>query len=274
MPINLKTCNLFFNKDFDSESLKEFLEDKREKIQEIKNSRDVVVSKFGEELYEAFVKHYTKKQWDMYPEELDKSVLERLPIRYNNDDLYFNDKYQGIPTEGYTPIFKKMIDHENISIIYETDYKDSIDDYEYKVLIITSSIDEYFNYKFTKLKYRSMDFVFETHDIPRFQENSVINFPDPDVDYTRITEFKHLTGQKHPKTTIYKEKPKWEGIQMYPIPQEQTKEIYNKYYKEAKKLKNIYFLGRLGKYKYINMDVACKEALELSNVIIQNLSKN
>ncbi len=273
IPINLTTCNKFFGVNLDSEGLKQFLDQKREKIDEVKNSREVVVSKFGEELYSAFVKHYTKKQWDVYPEELDASVLERLPIRYDDNDLYFNDPHQGMPTESYTSMFERMTKNGNIEVIFGHDYKGAIDGFRYKFLVITAPIDEYFEYKFGKLKYRSINFEFETIDQERFQENPVINYPDPDVPYTRITEFKLLTGQKHPKTTICKEIPTWEGIPMYPVPQKETKELYLRYEEEAKKLKDVFFLGRLGRYKYLNMDAACKEALELSKELIRILKK-
>lgn len=269
IPINLKTFNKFYHKNFDSEGMKKFLDEKREKIDSIKNSRDVVVSRIGVELYDAFIKHYTKKQWDCYPKDLDKSVLERLPIRFDENDFYFDDKYQGIPVNGFFNMFHKLVESPNITIVFNTNYKNVIANIKFSKIICTAPIDEYFNYKFGKLKYRSLKFIFETYDTEFFQENSVINYPDPDIPYTRISEFKHITGQKHKKTTIAKEIPTWVNEPMYPVPQKETKELYLKYKELADKLNDVYFIGRLGLYKYINIDVACKEALDLGDEIIQ-----
>lgn len=264
IPINRDTINGFFDINLNSESeVEEFLETKKDKsILEIKNSRDVIVSKYGEELYENFIKNYTKKQWDLYPEELDKSVLQRIPIRYDSNPFYFNDKYQGLPKEGYTSMVSKMINRKNIQIILNTNHKDFIKSVNFEKLIVTSPIDEFFDYSYGKLRYRAVRFIFETFNQKSYQKNSVINFPN-DKKYTRITEFKKMTLQKTPKTTICKEIPTWDGEKTYPVPSEKDNKILSQYQEHAKKLDNVYFLGRLGQYKYINMDQAVNNALEL-----------
>lgn len=266
MPINLDTLNGFFGLSLKSEKeARDFLEKKRDKnIKRIKNSRDVIVSRFGEELYDAFVKHYTKKQWDLYPEELDKEVLERLPIRYDNNPYYFDDPYQGIPEDGYTKMFENMLKNKNIQIILNTDYREIIDKIKYKRLYVSSPIDQFFNFKFGPLKYRSLKFVFETLDKDSYQPNSVINYP-LDFEFTRITEMKKITGQNHKKTTILKEYPRWFGEPAYPVPQKEQSKILKKYLAWAKKLKNTHFIGRLGSYQYLNMDKAVKITLDISD---------
>ncbi len=271
VPINLTTFNKFYNLNLDGEGMKEFFEDKREKIDIIKNSRDVILSRIGTELYDAFIKYYTKKQWDCYPEDLDKEVLERIPVRFDEDDYYFSNELQGIPINGFSEMFKKIIASPNIQIKLNTDYKDVINKIDYSKLICTAPIDEFFDFKFGKLKYRALKFILETKDKELFQENSVVNYPGPDVPYTRITEFKHFLNQKTDKTTIMKEIPTWEGVPAYPIPQKETKELFKKYQELAENTKDTYFLGRLGRYKYINMDVACKEALELADEILETI---
>jgi len=270
IPINLTTFNKFFKKNLDSEGMKAYLEKTCPKIEKIKNSRDVAVSRVGEELYEAFIRHYTKKQWDHFPEELDKEVLERLPVRFDEDDYYFSGQEQGMPVGGFSEMFKKMIEHPNITLMLNTDYKKIPKDIEFSKMICTAPIDEFFGFKLGKLQYRSLKFVFETHDKEVYQENSVINHPDPEVPYSRVTEFKLLTGQKNSKTTILREIFTWGGEPMYPVPKKETKELYLKYKELADKQENVYFLGRLGRYRYINMDDACREAIELVNEIINS----
>ncbi|NLM97163.1 MAG: UDP-galactopyranose mutase [Halanaerobiaceae bacterium] len=261
MPINLDTINKLYNTNYNSFTIPHFFNKVKEDI-EINNSRDMVISKVGVELYELFFKGYTKKQWDLYPEELDKEVTARIPIRYNRDDRYFTDKYQGIPINGYTNMINNMLVHENICILLKTDYKEVVNWIEYKKMIYTGPIDYFFDYKYGKLPYRSLEFKFETLDQKYYQQVGTVNYPN-DYDFTRITEFKHLTGQKSMKTTIVKEYPKEEGEPYYPIPRKENVDLYNLYKKEADKLDNIYFVGRLAKYKYANMDVVIKDAIEL-----------
>ena len=267
IPINLDTVNTFFNTDLrDEHQLIDFLKTKAVKKDKIENSQDVVISKFGIELYEAFVKYYTKKQWDLYPEELDKSVLERLPIRYNKNPYYFDDKFQGMPTKGFTEMFKKMLLNKDIEIRLETDFFKVKNNIEYKKLIFTGKIDEFFDYKFGKLDYRCINFVFETKD-GDFQPNSVVNYTDSSPEFTRITEFKKFYEKQSKKTIICKEFTSWEGSPSYPVLNEKNNKLLEKYLNEAKKLKDTYLAGRLGSYRYLNIDKAVSEALKLYNKI-------
>lgn len=262
LPINIETMERLYDCKFTPQSLRRYFEQCRLKIKKIRNSRDVIVSQVGEELYELFFKHYTKKQWGVYPDELDPQVARRLPVRFNRDTRYFTDKYQGIPKFGYTKMFEKMLNNKNIHILLNTDYKEIIDLVKFDKLIFTGPIDYYFDYMYGKLPYRSLDFKFETLNIEKYQNAAVVNYP-LDNEYTRITEFKHFYFQKHHKTTICYEYPKSEGDPYYPIPKRECQEIYQKYKKEAKKLKNVYFLGRLAEYKYLNMDQVVEEGLRL-----------
>ncbi|SHJ66865.1 UDP-galactopyranose mutase [Paramaledivibacter caminithermalis] len=266
MPINIDTINILYGTGYNSLTIHDFYDKVKRKDINIQNARDMVISKVGEELYEKFFKGYTKKQWDLYPEELDKEVTARIPIRYNRDDRYFSDKYQGIPLYGYTEMIKNMLDHENISVLLQTDYKDIQDEIKYDRMIYTGPIDYFFDFVFGKLPYRSLRFEEETLNMEYYQKVATINYPN-DYDFTRITEFKHLTGQKSNKTTIMKEYAKSEGEPYYPIPTQENKELYDLYKREAKILDGVYFIGRLGKYKYTNMDVVVKEAMELIDEI-------
>lgn len=263
-PINLDTMEKITGRKFTPESLKEYFEKKRIKIadEDIKNSRDVVLSQVGEEVYELFVKHYTKKQWGVYPEELDAQVLRRIPVRYNRDTRYFDDPWQGIPAHGYFRIFEKMTDSPNIHILLQTDYKDVVDSISFDQMIYTGPVDYYFDYLYGKLPYRSMHFKLETLDMEQFQAASVVNYPH-DNDFTRITEFKHFYLQQHPKTTICYEYSSGEGDPYYPIPRQDNRLLYEKYKAEADKLKSVHFIGRLAEYKYFNMDQVVNRALEL-----------
>lgn len=263
-PVNLDTMEKLKQQRFTPESLQAYFEEKRIKIDEkdIKNSRDLVLSQVGEEIYELFVKHFTKKQWGVYPEELDPLVLRRIPVRYNRDTRYFDDPWQGIPTHGYYRIFEKMLDNKKIHLLLQTDYKEILRDIKFDKMIYTGPIDYYFDYLYGKLPYRSIQFKFETLDIEQFQSASVVNYT-VDKDYTRITEFKHFYLQQHAKTTICYEYPTNEGDPYYPIPREDNQKLYEKYKAEADKLKNVFFIGRLAQYKYLNMDQVVNRALEL-----------
>ncbi|MGF7119165.1 UDP-galactopyranose mutase [Methanobacterium oryzae] len=239
-------------------------------------------------VYEKVFFNYTKKQWGMKPEGLDPSVTARVPVYISKDNRYFQDKYQGMPKKDYTAIFEKMLRNENIKIMLNTSFKDviSIDfeknkiyfqDHEFKgKLIFTGKIDEFFNYKFGELPYRSLKFDFETLNKEYFQEVGTVNYPN-DHDFTRITEFKHLTRQKHPKTTIVKEYPQvhdrnvqGKDIPYYPIPKKENEELYAKYKEEAGKWDNIIFVGRLAEYKYYNMDIVVSRALNIFKEQIAN----
>lgn len=262
IPINLTTINKLYGLNLNTSEVESFFESKAEKLDRVKTSEDVVVSKVGRELYEKFFKHYTKKQWDLDPSELDASVTARVPTRTNKDDRYFTDTYQAMPVYGYTRMFQKMLSHPNIKIMLNTDYKEIIDVIPYKNLIYTGPIDSFFNYCYGRLPYRSLEFKFETHDTETFQSTGTINFPNEHA-YTRITEFKYLTGQKHSKTSIVYEYPQAEGDPYYPIPRPENAEIYKKYQQLANAMTNTYFTGRLATYKYYNMDQVVAQSLAL-----------
>lgn len=267
VPVNITTVNTLLGLQIETEEeMKRWLEQNTTKIENPQNSEDMALSLVGPVLYEKMFKHYTQKQWNKEPKELAPSVIGRIPVRTNFEDRYFSDIHQAIPKHGYTKLFEKMLDHPNITVKLNTDYfaeKDKLGTYE--KLFFTGPIDQFFGYKYgKKLQYRSLKFVFETYDKEYYQTNSVINYPN-EHEYTRIVEYKHFTGQKHPKTTISKEFPTWEGEPYYPVPSKENLELFAKYQKEAHEAekKHIYFVGRLANYKYFNMDQAFKNALDL-----------
>ena len=268
MPINLNTINALYGLHLNSSEVEAFFESKAEKVSGVKTSEDVVVSKVGRELYEKFFRGYTRKMWDLDPSELDASVTARVPTRTNKDNRYFTDTYQAMPLHGYTHMFQNMLSHPNIKIMLNTDYKEIIDFIPYKNLIFTGPIDEYFNYCYGKLPYRSLEFKFETIDKEVFQTTGTVNYPNDQL-YTRITDFKYLTGQKHHKTAIVYEFPKAEGDPYYPVPRMENNEVYKKYQQLSASMTNTYFVGRLATYKYYNMDQVVAQALTTFKKIIQ-----
>lgn len=268
IPVNRDTVNTLFNlKLKDTLEMEQWLEENRIKIDFPKNGKEAVLNKVGHTLYEKMFRHYTKKQWDKYPEELDASVLDRIPVRTNTDKRYFSDTYQALPKGGYTKMFANILNHPNITIKLETDYFDIKEELPYfKKIFYTGPIDRFFEFKHSlteKLEYRSINFVSETVDKEYFQETSVVNYPGMEVDYTRIVEYKHFGNQQSPKTTIVKEYTTDEGEPYYPVLNTKNQEIYKKYKEEAAKHPNIHFVGRLANYKYFNMDQAFKNALDL-----------
>jgi UDP-galactopyranose mutase len=269
IPINQNTVNSLYGLNLNCSELSDFFKSKAEKKDYIKTSEDVVISVVGKELYEKFFKGYTKKQWGLEPSELDASVTARVPTRTNRDNRYFTDVYQSMPLHGYTKLFENMLSHPNIKLMLNTDYAEVQNIIPFKSLIYTGPIDSYFNCCYGKLPYRSIDFKFETFDTERFQSSGTINYPNTQP-YTRITEFKYLTGQKHPKTSIVYEYPKAEGDPYYPIPREENTKMYKKYQLLAATLPNVYFTGRLGTYRYYNMDQVVAQSLTLFKKIMHN----
>ena len=268
IPVNITTVNELFGISLTNETeMKDWLEANRIPIENPKDGREAVLSKVGTVLYEKMFRHYTKKQWDKYPEELHASVLERIPVRTNFDDRYFSDKYQALPKGGYTQLFDNILDHPNIQVRLNTDFFDIRNDVTgFEKLFYTGPVDRYFDFKHSlvdKLEYRSINFVSETIDQEFFQENSVVNYPGTEVDFTRIIEYKHFGNQQSLTTTIVKEFTVAEGEPYYPVPNEKNDEIYARYKEEADKLTDVYFVGRLANYKYFNMDQAFKNAMEL-----------
>ena len=223
---------------------------------------DVIVSKIGRDLYEKFFFNYTRKQWECDPSELDPIVTARVPIRTNRDDRYFTDKYQAMPLHGYTALFERMLDHPNISILLQTDYSEIKNYIPHREVIYTGPIDEFFGYCFGKLPYRSLEFVFRTLDYPVYQQVAVINYPN-ELPYTRVTEFKYLTGQQHPKTSVVYEYPRAEGDPYYPVPGPYSRELYKQYQTLAYTTPGVRFVGRLATYKYYNIDQVIGQALSV-----------
>ncbi len=262
IPINQNTINCLFGLNLNADELSEFYNKRAEKRNIIKTSEDVVLNTVGRELYEKFFRGYSKKQWGLDPSQLDASVTARVPTRTNKDNRYFTDTYQSMPLHGYTKLFENMLSHHNIKIMLNTDYKDVIDIIPHKKLIYTGPVDDYFNNCYGKLPYRSIDFKFETVDTEFFQPTGTVNYPNSHA-YTRTTEFKYLTGQKHSKTSIVYEYPTAEGDPYYPIPCPENNNIYKKYQLLADTLPNVYFTGRLGTYKYYNMDQVVAQSLTL-----------
>lgn len=272
IPVNMDTVNRIFNLHLSNEKeMEAWLEANRVPIKNPKDGREAVLSKIGEVLYEKMFKHYTKKQWDKFPEELNASVLNRIPVRTNRDDRYFSDKYQALPEKGYTKIFEKMLSHPNIEVRLNTDYFDVRDSLpEFEKIFYTGPIDKFFDFKHKvkgDLEYRSIHFEFETLDQEYFQNNSVINYPGPEVAFTRIIEYKHFGNQKTKKTTIVREYSTDEGEPYYPVLNEKNLKLYKLYQAEAENHPDIHFVGRLANYKYFNMDQAFKNALHLFHTL-------
>lgn len=264
MPINADTLNQLYGLHLSCHEVDEYLAKVAEPCNTIRTSEDVVVNRVGRDLYEKFFRNYTRKQWNLDPSELDASVTARVPVRTTRDSRYFTDRFQAMPLHGYTRMFEKILDHPNIKFMLNTEYADIKDEIRFRHLIFTGPVDEYFDYCYGKLPYRSLHFEHQTHDKSRYQEAAVVNYPNEHA-YTRITEFKCLTGQEHPKTSIVFEHPRAEGDPYYPIPQPQNAELYAKYKAMAEALPNVHFAGRLGTYKYYNMDQVVAQALTLAD---------
>ena len=262
IPINLDTINTLYGLSLTSFEVEDFFASVAEPRDEIRTSEDVVVSKVGQELYRKFFRGYTRKQWDLDPSELDASVTARVPTRTNRDDRYFTDAYQAMPAEGYTRMFERLLAHPNIHVMLGADFADVRDAIPHRRLIYTGPVDEYFDFRYGKLPYRSLHFVHETHETERFQPAPVVNYPN-EHPYTRVTEFKYLTGQEHPKTAVVYEHPRADGDPYYPIPRPENAELYRRYEALAKAEAGVHFVGRLATYKYYNMDQVVAQALAL-----------
>jgi UDP-galactopyranose mutase len=260
IPINLTTVNKLYGTNFTSFQLAEFFQSVAEPKSQIRTSEDVIVNKVGRELYEKFFRNYTRKQWGLDPSELDAAVTARVPVRTNCDDRYFTDTYQVMPLHGYTRLFERMLSHPNIKVLLNADYHEVQQMIPHLEVIFTGPVDEFFDYRFGRLPYRSLDFKFETLNTKLAQEVAVINYPNENA-FTRVTEFKHLTGQSHPKTTLVYEFPRGDGDPYYPIPRAENQQMYRKYQTLANQTSGVTFLGRLGTYKYYNMDQCVAQAL-------------
>ncbi len=260
IPINLDTVNGLYGLTLDEQDMETFLAHRAEAVADIRTSEDVVVSKIGRDLYEKFFKYYTRKQWGLDPSQLDKSVTARIPLRLNRDDRYFTDTFQFMPADGYTRMFENMLDHDNIRIELNVDFKDIVKEHAARRMIFTGPVDEYFGYRLDPLPYRSLHFQHETLDKEWHQSTASVNYPQAH-DYTRVTEHKYLTGQSHPKTTITYEFPTDKGDPYYPIPRPENAARYKLYEQLALAEQDVWFVGRLATYRYYNMDQVTGQAL-------------
>lgn len=262
IPINLDTVNKLYGLSLTSFEMESWLGSVAEKRFDIRNSEDVIVDKVGRELYNKFFRGYTRKQWGLDPSELDASVTARVPTRTNRDDRYFADTFQAIPANGYTRMFERMLDHPNIKIMLNTDYREVSELIPWRNMVYTGPIDAFFAYKHGKLPYRSLRF--EHRNLPReqFQQVGTVNYPN-DYGYTRISEFKHITGQIHSTTSVVYEYPCADGDPYYPVPRPENTALYRRYEEEAEALPGVTFVGRLATYKYYNMDQVVGQSLAM-----------
>ena len=261
IPINLDTVNRLYGLDLAEDELEAWYAERAESRAVIETSEDVVVSRIGRELYELFFRGYTRKQWGLDPSQLDASVAARIPARTNRDDRYFTDRFQAMPSLGYTAMFERMLDHPRIEVRTGVAFDEIRGRVRHRTLVWTGPIDEYFRYRFGPLPYRSLAFNQRTVDAEQFQPVGTVNEPDEDVPYTRVTEFKHLTGQRSDRTTIVYEYPRAEGDPYYPIPRDANRELYARYKLLADAASGVFFVGRLATYRYYNMDQVVAQAL-------------
>jgi len=262
IPINLDTINKLYGMNLTSAQVESFLKSVAEKRHPVRTSEDVVVNQVGRELYEKFFRGYTRKMWGLDPSELHSSVTARVPTRTNRDDRYFTDTYQAMPLYGYTRMFERMLAHPNIKIMLGADYREIAGFVPYRSLIYTGPVDAFFDYRFGKLPYRSLEFEHRTLPQAQYQPVGTMNFPN-DHAYTRVTEFKYLTGQSHSHTSLVYEYPRADGDPYYPIPKTENDELYAKYKQLADETTDVHFVGRLATYKYYNMDQVVAQALTL-----------
>jgi len=262
MPINRTTLNLLYGLNLTSDDEAEaYLAGRAEPVEKVRTSEDVVVSKVGRELYETFFRGYTRKQWGMDPSELDKSVTARVPTRTNDDDRYFTDRFQAMPAGGYTAMFQTMLDQPGITLELGAEFEDVRREAVYDQLIFTGPVDEYFDHRYGKLPYRSLAFRHVTLDREWYQPVGTVNYPDEATPYTRISEYKHLTGQSIGKTTITYEYPRADGDPYYPVPRPENQALFKRYEALALETSNVHFVGRLATYRYYNMDQVIGQAL-------------
>lgn len=268
LPVNINTVNQLLKLNLSNQKQMDlWLKNNQIKYKNIKNSEEMAKSRIGDLLYQKMIKDYTFKQWNKYPEKLDKSVLERIPVRNNFNNNYFNDKYQVLPEKGYTNFFEKLLENELIKVKLNTDFfemKKNMDLSGYKI-IYTGPIDRYFS-NLPKLEYRSIKFEIQRYENKEYiQPNSVINYPSKNIKYTRSVEYKHFLNQKSDKSIVIYETTTDKGEPYYPVPNKYNQELYEKYRVLSEKEENVYFLGRLANYKYFNMDAAIFNSLKFFN---------
>lgn len=271
IPINRTTLNELFGTDLrDEESAARFYDQRAEAVGTPRTSEEVVVGSVGRELYELFFRGYTRKQWGLDPSQLDASVTARVPARTNQDDRYFTDRFQAMPAGGYTRMVERMLAHPRIEVQTGVDFHEVRDQLDFGQLVYTGPIDAYFNQRFGPLPYRSLRFEFETLEMQQYQPTGTVNYPDEAVPFTRVTEFRHITGQPHDVTTIVREFPESSGEPFYPIPRPENRALYQRYQALAAAAPDVHFAGRLGTYKYYNMDQVVGQALVTADRIAES----
>ncbi|WP_439597210.1 UDP-galactopyranose mutase [Falsiroseomonas sp.] len=261
MPINLDTINTLYGLNLTEDQLEAWFAERAEQVDVVRSSEDVVVGKVGRELYELFFRGYTRKQWALDPSELDKSVTARVPTRTNRDDRYFTDRFQAMPRDGYTAMFAKMLNHPNITVRTGVDFAEARKRFSFRRVIWTGPVDEYFGHRFGRLPYRSLRFQHETLDQAQALPTGTVNHPAESTPFTRVSEYKYLTGQVHPKTSVTYEFPAAEGDPYYPIPRPENQALYKRYEALADAERDTWFVGRLATYRYYNMDQVVGQAL-------------
>lgn len=277
LPINLHTINQFFDKTLNPAEAKKFIEEQADtSIDNPKTFEEQAMRFVGKPLYEAFFKHYTIKQWGTDPSNLPASILKRLPVRFNYNDNYFNHKYQGMPKDGYTDIVAKILDHECIEIQLNTVYQpEMVSGFDH--VVWSGALDAYFSHRLGRLGYRTLDFkpFYGKGDV---QGNAVINYCDDSKAYTRITEHKHFSPwEEHEKSICYEEYSRAcdeDDIPYYPIRLVDDKVLLKQYVELAEQTDGVTFVGRLGTYRYLDMDITIKEALETSDQLIKVFEKD
>jgi UDP-galactopyranose mutase len=273
VPINIDTVNRVYGLDLNEDTIQGFYDSVREPREHIRTSEDVVLNAVGRDLYEKFFRGYTRKQWGLDPSELSASVAARVPTRTNRDDRYFTDTFQHMPLEGFTRMFERMLDHPNIRVEVSVDFLQMRPRLRARHFVYTGPIDAYFRYCFGKLPYRSIEFEHEhLANTARFQEVGTVNYPS-DYDFTRITEFRHLTGQQHTGTSIVREYPTDEGDPYYPVPRPENEALFKRYEALARKQENVTFVGRLAQYRYYNMDQCVGAALKAAENILERVGR-
>lgn len=267
-PINRDTLNQLYGVDLDEEGAAAWFERVREPRDPVISSEDVVLNSVGRDLYEKFFLNYTRKQWGADPASLKAGVAARIPVRTNTDDRYFTDSFQAMPAAGYTQMFKRMLDHPGITVELNSHFDSKRMPNGFDHLIYTGPIDAFFDYRFGPLPYRSLRFEHEhLSDTARFQPVGTVNYPN-DHAYTRITEFRHLTGQSHTGTSIVREYPQAEGDPYYPVPNVENEELFKRYEALANDETRVTFVGRLAQYRYYNMDQVVGAALAAARRLI------
>lgn len=273
-PINRDTLNQLYGLSLDEAGAAAFFESVRELRQPVRTSEDVVLNSVGRDLYEKFFLNYTRKQWGLEPSQLKAGVAARIPTRTDTDDRYFTDRFQAMPREGYTCMFEAMLDHPGIEVELGVDYAQIRHREDWAHVVYTGPIDAYFDYRFGKLPYRSLRFEHEhLPTVARYQPVGTVNFPNEHA-YTRITEFKHVTGQEHAGTSIVREYPQAEGEPYYPIPREENEARFKQYEALARKTSGVTFVGRLAQYRYYNMDQVVGAALTAARQIRERMGAN